>query len=1163
MLVDLNKRKYNVQDNEFNIIPHKEYNNLQIREKVGEFDRIVSLLQELSKVNLGNEIQDQDKEVTKQCIFYDVTHGGYIPINCASKFDTIHLINNQNQETQQEQSHNDNIVENILAHKISNAFWTLPNDLNLSNSIIFADKYESIDHTLIEVYTPIMLTTLSAKILYDSVYEHIFKLTDTNLFLYIPERVIESFKQVFQYFINIKESKCFYDNMIHLCIMVKNGGHQFEDMLTQNMHLIDKWTILDTGSTDDTIDIINRVLVGKKKGELFQEPFINFRDSRNRLLELAGQDCKYIIMLDDTYVIQGNLRAFLNEINGDQRATSFTLYIQSDDTIYGSNRIIKSNSGLKYVHKIHEVITDKDNINIVIPKHNSFIDDKRFDYMEKRTQDRKQLDLKLLYEEVDENPHDPRAYYYLAQTYNLLEDYEKAFFYFTKRAEFTNSGFVQELVDALFESARIANFKLNKPWTECEELYNKCYKVDESRPESLYFIGIHYYLENNFSKAFGYFKKAFEIGFPLHCQYSLKPTLSYHFLPKFLCKICYELNEYDLGKQASELFLKNNKPDADSYTEIVSWYKIYEKLTVRIEKTIPKVPEKPIFCFHADGGFNNWSGSSILTIGVGGSETYIIELSRHIQKSGAFDVYVFCNCLEEENFEGVIYRPLSQYYSFINENYIHSCIVSRFSEYLPVTFKGWTENVYFVIHDLTPSGIVIPVNKKLKKVFCLTEWHVDYFTKIFPSLKHITVPFYYGIDFNKFNKKSIQIKEPYKFIYSSFPNRGLLQLLQMWPKIYEFQPAASLHIYCDINGEWVNKVEGKMMTQIKELIASYRVDEHNMNIYYYGWVNKQILAESWLTADIWFYPCTFMETFCLTALEAAITNTFVITNHLAALENTVGDRGVIIKGDANDIMWQEQALTEIKKYLDPSNTTIHLNLKNEFIERNYEWAKKLSWENQAKKMLDDHILQEKLEYKGMYNWTNDIHKQYFLEAIDYFNENYAKNKIKHGEIIKVLEIGTYTGISLINIVKLIPNSIGFGVDKWSNYNEIKLLENIDELKVESSFYKNIKMEGLEERVKGIKGDSADVLFKMIQNVDFFDFIYVDGSHLAFDCYLDLVQAWKILNQGGLLAIDDYLYNTTAIAFVNSPFEAVNHFLKKYQNEMKILHKKYRVFLIKI
>ena len=41
--------------------------------------------------------------------------------------------------------------------------------------------------------------------------------------------------------------------------------------------------------------------------------------------------------------------------------------------------------------------------------------------MEKRTLERKQLDLKLLYEEIDENPYDPRAYYYLAQTYSNIQ----------------------------------------------------------------------------------------------------------------------------------------------------------------------------------------------------------------------------------------------------------------------------------------------------------------------------------------------------------------------------------------------------------------------------------------------------------------------------------------------------------------------------------------------------------------------------------------------------------------------------------------------------------------------------------------------------------------------------------------------------------------------
>jgi hypothetical protein len=387
----------------------------------------------------------------------------------------------------------------------------------------------------------------------------------------------------------------------------------------------------------------------------------------------------------------------------------------------------------------------------------------------------------------------------------------------------------------------------------------------------------------------------------------------------------------------------------------------------------------------------------------------------------------------------------------------------------------------------------------------------------------------------------------------------------MWPRIYEFQPEASLHIYCDIDGKWVNQVEGEMMVKIRELMTNYNAAENNMNIYYHGWVNKQVLAESWLTADIWFYPCTFMETFCLTALEAALTKTLVITNNLAALQNTVGHRGVIIKGEPIETEWQEKALSKIKKYLDPANRS----LKNELIKKNYEWALTLSWESQAKKLLDEHILLEKLEHKGMYNWTNDLpfdHKKFFLEAIQYFNNNYTK--VQNGKTIKVLEVGTYTGISLINIVKLIPNSFGFGIDRWSNYIEgdlnknVEILNNMDKLEVEKSFYKNIAVEGLTDRIHGIKGDSYEVLFEMMKENKMFDFIYVDGSHLSFDCYSDLIISWRLLENGGILAIDDYLYNMEGDV-VDSPFEGINHFLNKFQKEIKILHKGYRVFLQKI
>jgi len=1139
MEVLINRNIYRINNDEYVKLLHKEYNNLHLYKDLNIHDRIIGLIIKCKEVF---SIGDTD------FLSFDTKYGGFIPLNLTNNFNHIYLINTSSH-------HKNNIDINIENLKIKNINFL--NSSMSTNNIIYSEDL-NIDLMYLNQKNNIYITKVKENPTNNIT---VFSLSKTDYYIHVNNTFLNNFINVFRYYVKGEidgVQLLNFDNLINLCIMVKNAGQQFEQMLTKNLDIIDRWTILDTGSTDKTIEIINRVLIGKKEGNLYQEPFINFRDSRNRLLDLAGTSCKFNIMLDDTYIVKGNLRDFLTEVRSDQYSNSFTLFIHSDDTKYGSNRIIKSDSGLRYIHKIHEVITDKNNINVVIPENKAFIFDERFDYMEKRTMERKQLDLKLLFEEVEENPNEPRSYYYLAQTYNLLEDYEKAFFYFMKRCEFVNSGFIQERVDAAFEAARIANFKLNKPWNECEELYNKCYKIDESRPEALYFIGIHYYLENDFKKSFPYLKKSFEIGFPQHCQYSLKPTLSFHFLPKFLSRICYELEEYYLGLQVSQFFLMNNQPTADDYSEIVSWHQIFQKLTSYSGEGKVSVPEKPICCFVADGGFHPWSGSNILTTGVGGSETYIIEMARYIRQHEFFgEVIVFCNTPGEntEIFEGVIYYHLNKYYEFINTNYVHTCIVSRFSEYLPVTFKGFAENVYLVVHDLTPSGIVIPIDKKLKNVFCLTEWHVEYFTNIFPNLKHITVPFYYGIDHTKFADNNINNKVPYKFIYSSFPNRGLLELLIMWPKIYEFQPLATLHIYSDIYNKWSNDVEPEKMNKIKQLLEIYL--ERNIGIHYHGWVSKSELAQAWKTSSIWFYPCTFMETFCLTALEAAVSKTFAITNDLAALQNTVGNRGCIIKGDPTTVEWQTKALDKIYFYLN------NINEQNKFIHDNFSWANNLTWKNQAERLLIKYILPNAIiEYKGMYNWTNDLpkgEKQIFLNILNYFNKTYLK--VLERKNINVLEIGTYAGVSLINIINMIPNSSGIGVDLWSSYNENKLVENMDGLEVEKSFYKNIRTFGLTDRITGLKCDSTNVLFNFFKDNLTFDFIYVDGSHLLLDCYSDLVLAWLVLEKNGIIGIDNYLYKKDSI--LDSPFEAVNHFLKLYEGQYNLLYKGYRVFLQKL
>ena len=51
------------------------------------------------------------------------------------------------------------------------------------------------------------------------------------------------------------------------------------------------------------------------------------------------------------------------------------MFIKSNDVRYASNRIIKSKTNLRYIYRIHEVITPVNNINVIIPfKHATIFD---------------------------------------------------------------------------------------------------------------------------------------------------------------------------------------------------------------------------------------------------------------------------------------------------------------------------------------------------------------------------------------------------------------------------------------------------------------------------------------------------------------------------------------------------------------------------------------------------------------------------------------------------------------------------------------------------------------------------------------------------------------------------------------------------------------------
>ena len=79
--------------------------------------------------------------------------------------------------------------------------------------------------------------------------------------------------------------------------------------------------------------------------------------------------------------------------------------------------------------------------------------------------------------------------------------------------------------------------------------------------------------------------------------------------------------------------------------------------------------------------------------------------------------------------------------------------------------------------------------------------------------------------------------------------------------------------------------------------------------------------------------------------------------------------------------------------------------------------------------------------------------------------------------------------------------------------------------------------------------SSDVFFE--KNNKFFDLIYVDGDHQTDQVKKDINNAWRNLNDGGYLILDDYTwwwYNDLN----KNPASAINNFI--YNN---IAQNKYR------
>lgn len=165
--------------------------------------------------------------------------------------------------------------------------------------------------------------------------------------------------------------------------------------------------------------------------------------------------------------------------------------------------------------------------------------------------------------------------------------------------------------------------------------------------------------------------------------------------------------------------------------------------------------------------------------------------------------------------------------------------------------------------------------------------------------------------------------------------------------------------------------------------------------------------------------------------------------------------------------------------------------------------------------------------------------------------------------VRVLEIGSFEGASACFVIEACNWSSILElhcVDTWLGGRE-HVAASLDMGGVEARFDHNIAISQLKAltnvTVHKHKRRSSEALIELLAEgrEKYFDFIYVDGSHLASDVLLDALLSYKLLRKGGVLAFDDYLWVDPAdndINPLNSPKFAIDSFVNVYFSKVEII-----------
>jgi glycosyltransferase involved in cell wall biosynthesis len=393
-------------------------------------------------------------------------------------------------------------------------------------------------------------------------------------------------------------------------LMVKDEEKRIHVTLDSIKNYIKALIVYDTGSTDNTVNII-KSFAEKNKINLYLKhgTFTDFAVSRNESLEFAETvPVTYLLLLDCNDELQGGeflIKTAKQYLNKDNNAFYIgQKWFSGDKTnTYYNLRFIKNRNSFRYFGVVHEYLKDTlsstDAPRFECPKIKEIV------LYQDRTLDgnksflRFSRDKELLLNEYKNNPTDTRTLFYLAQTCECLQQYEDALKYSILRLELI--GYDEELFHSLLRCGDSC-MKLGRDWTESMSWYMKAVEKF-SRAEPLVRITDYYKEKQLFNLAYMFIDYACKLKFPENCNLFVDKHIYDYYRWHLMSVIAFYVGEMEKGKSAclkaieqgvnKELDMKNLNYYNNS--EQVSEREVFMRNTINMLKSkFPNIPQQKL-----------------------------------------------------------------------------------------------------------------------------------------------------------------------------------------------------------------------------------------------------------------------------------------------------------------------------------------------------------------------------------------------------------------------------------------------------------------------------------------------------------------------------------------------------------------------------------------